>query len=97
MKKVFALAIAAVLSTSAFAADGAATYKSKCAGCHGPDGSKVIASLGVKPVNTPEVKEMGAAGVSDIVTKGKGKMPAFAGKLSPEEIHEVSEYVLTLK
>ena len=97
MKKVFAFAIAAVLSTSAFAADGAATYKSKCAGCHGPDGSKVIASLGVKPVNTPEVKKMGAAGVSGIVTKGKGKMPAFAGKLSPEEIHEVSEYVLTLK
>ncbi len=97
MKKVFAFAIAAVLSTSAFAAEGAATFKSKCAGCHGPDGSKVIASLGVKPVNTPEVKEMGVAGVSDIVTKGKGKMPAFAGKLSPEEIHEVSEYVLTLK
>ena len=97
MKKVFAFAIAAVLTTSAFADGGAATFKSKCAGCHGPDGSKVIAALGVKPVNTPEVKKMGAAGVGDLVTKGKGKMPAFAGKLSPEQIHEVSEYVLTLK
>ena len=97
MKKVFAFAVAAALSTSAFAAEGAATFKSKCAGCHGPDGSKVIAALGVKPVNTPEVKKMGVAGVSDLVSKGKGKMPAFAGKLSPDQIHEVSEYVITLK
>ena len=97
MKKVFAFAIAAALSTSAFAAEGAAVYKSKCVACHGADGSKVIAAMGVKPLNTPEVKKMGAAGVSTLVSKGKGKMPAFAGKLSPEEIHEVSEYVLTLK
>jgi mono/diheme cytochrome c family protein len=97
MKKVVAFAIAAALSTSAFAAEGAAVYKSKCVACHGADGSKVIAAMGVRPLNTPEVKKMGAAGVSTLVSKGKGKMPAFAGKLSPEEIHEVSEYVLTLK
>jgi cytochrome c6 len=97
MKRVFAFAIAAALSTSVFAADGAATFKAKCAGCHGADGAKVIAAMGVKPVNTPEVKKMGAAGVSSLVTKGQGKMPAFAGKLSPEEISEVSAYVLTLK
>jgi mono/diheme cytochrome c family protein len=97
MKTVFAFAIAGVLSTSLFAADGAATFKTKCAGCHGPDGTKVIAALGVKPLNTPEVKKMGTAGVDNIVTKGQGKMPAFAGKLSPEEISAVSAYVLTLK
>ena len=97
MKKVFAFAVAATLSTSLFAADGAAIYKSRCVGCHGADGSKVIAALGVKPVNSPEVKKMGAAGVGDVVAKGKNKMPAFAGKLTPEEIHEVSEYVLKLK
>lgn len=97
MKKVFAVVAAATLSTSLFAADGAALYKSKCVGCHGADGSKVIAALGVKPLNTPEVKKMGAAGVGDIVSKGKNKMPAFAGKMSPEEISAVSGYVLTLK
>jgi mono/diheme cytochrome c family protein len=97
MKKVFAVVVAATVSTSLFAADGAALYKSKCVGCHGADGSKVIAALGVKPVNTPEVKKMGPAGVSDLIAKGKNKMPAFAGKMTPEEIHEVSEYVLKLK
>ena len=97
MKKVFAFVAAATLSTSLFAADGAALYKSKCVGCHGADGSKVIASLGVKPLNTPEVKKMGPAGVSDLIAKGKNKMPAFAGKMTPEEISAVSAYVLALK
>lgn len=97
MKKFVAFASVAALSTSLFAADGGALFKAKCAGCHGADGSKVIAAMGVKPVNTPEVKKMGEAGVSSIVTKGQGKMPAFAGKMSPEEISAVSAYVLTLK
>ena len=97
MKKVFAFAAAATLSTSLFAADGAALYKSKCVGCHGADGSKVIAALGVKPLNTPEVKKMGPAGVSELISKGKNKMPAFAGKMTPEEVSAVSAYVLTLK
>jgi mono/diheme cytochrome c family protein len=97
MKKVLAVVFVAALSTSLFAADGAAIFKSKCAGCHGADGSKVIAAMGVKPVNTPEVKKMGESGVSNIVTKGQGRMPAFSGKLSADEISAVSKYVLTLK
>ena len=97
MKKVLAVAFVAALSTSLFAADGATIFKTKCAGCHGADGSKVIAAMGVKPVNTPEVKKMGAAGVANIVTKGQGRMPAFGSKLSPEEVKAVSAYVLTLK
>jgi cytochrome c553 len=32
------LSLAAALSLSAFAQDGAATYKAKCAACHGADG-----------------------------------------------------------
>jgi mono/diheme cytochrome c family protein len=98
MKKLFALAIVATMSMPLFAAaDGAALFKTKCAACHGPDGAKQIPALGVKPVNTPEVKKLGAAGVDGIVTKGQGKMPAFGGKLTAEEITAVSAYVLTLK
>jgi len=53
--------------------------------------------LGVKPLNTAAVKSMGPSGVSSIITKGQGKMPAFGGKLSNEEITAVTGYVLTLK
>ncbi len=97
MKKMFALAIVATMALPLFAADGAATYKAKCVACHGVDGAKTMPAMGVKQLNTPAVKAMGAAGVSSIVTKGQGKMPGFAGKLSAEEISAVSGYVLSLK
>ncbi len=97
MKKMYALAAVATLAMPLFAADGAATFKAKCAGCHGADGAKSIPAMGVKPVNTPAVKALGAGGVSTLVTKGKGKMPGFEGKMSAEEITAVSGYVLTLK
>lgn len=97
MKKYFAIAIVATMAIPLFAADGAAVYKAKCVACHGVDGAKTIPALGVKPLNTPAVKSLGAAGVNNIVTKGQAKMPAFGGKLSGEEITAVSGYVLTLK
>jgi cytochrome c6 len=98
MKKIFALAIVATMAMPLFAAaDGAALYKTKCAACHGADGAKAMPAMGVKQVNTPAVKAMGAAGVSSIISKGQGKMQAFAGKLTDEEISEVAKYVLTLK
>jgi mono/diheme cytochrome c family protein len=95
MKKLFALVLC--MAIPAFAADGAATYKAKCAACHGADGAKTMPALGVKPLNTAAVKAKGAAGIATIVTKGQNKMPAFEGKLSPDEIAATAKYVLTLK
>jgi cytochrome c6 len=97
MKKFFALAIVATMALPLFAADGAATFKAKCAGCHGADGTKAMPAMGVKPINSPEIKAKGAAALTTTVTKGQGKMPAFAGKLSDEEISAAVEYVLALK
>jgi cytochrome c6 len=97
MKKAFALAIIATMAMPLFAADGAAIYKAKCIACHGTDGAKTIPALGVKQLNTSEVKAMGVAGVTVVVTRGRGKMPAFGGKLSAEEISATAKYVLSLK
>jgi mono/diheme cytochrome c family protein len=97
MKKFLAVVFVAALSASAFAADGAATFKSKCAGCHGPDGTRAIAAMGVKPINTPEVKKLGEAGVANIVTKGQGRMPAVGASLPADQVKAVASYVLTLK
>ncbi len=93
MKKLFALAIVATMAMPLFAADGAAIFKAKCAMCHGMDGSKPAP----KGINGPDTQAKGAAGLTTIVTKGSGKMPAYEGKLSPEEISAVVDYVLTLK
>jgi cytochrome c6 len=97
MKKLFTLAIVATMAMPLFAADGAATFKAKCAGCHGADGSKAMPAMGVKPINTDETKAKGAAGLTTVVTTGQGKMPGFAGKLSAEEISATVDYVLSLK
>ncbi len=97
MKKMFALAIVATMAMPLFAADGAATFKAKCAACHGADGSKTIPAMGVPAINTSAVKAKGVAGLTTVVAKGVGKMPAFAGKLSDDEINSVVKFVLTLK
>jgi cytochrome c6 len=99
--------IAAVVSigmvsgvASAHAQAAAATYGSKCAMCHSADGSG----------STPAGKSMGAvsfksaelikASDSDLIaatTKGKGKMPAFAGKLTAPQITGLVAYIRTLQ
>lgn len=97
MKKMFAFAFVVTMAVPLLAADGATVYKAKCLGCHGADGAKTIPALGVKPLNTPAVKAMGASGVTSIITKGQGKMPAFGGKMTGDEISAAATYVLTLK
>lgn len=97
MKKLFSIAIVAAMATPLLAADGAAVFKAKCAGCHGADGTKSIAAMGVKPINTDAVKSKGADALTGTVTNGSGKMPAFKGKLGADEIASVVQYVLSLK
>ena len=88
------------LAGSAYAADGAAIFKAKCAMCHGADGSASTGmgkSMGLKPLGSPEVQKMSGADMTTFVANGKGKMPAFKGKLSDDEISAVVKYVHTLK
>lgn len=98
--KSLVLVASLALSCSAFAADGAATFKAKCAMCHGADGSASTGmgkSMGLKPLGSPEVQKMSDADLTALVANGKGKMPAFKGKLSDDEIGAVVKYVHTLK
>ena len=97
MKKVFAIAIVATMAMPLVAADGAAIFKAKCAGCHGADGTKSMAAMGIKPINSDAVKSKGAATLTGEVTNGVNKMPAFKGKLSEDEIGAVVQHVLSLK
>lgn len=80
-----------------FAADGAAIFKAKCSGCHGADGTKTIAAMGIKPINSAAVKSKGADTLKAEVTNGVNKMPAFKSKLSADEIGAVVQHVLSLK
>jgi cytochrome c6 len=84
----------AVSSISAVAQDAAATYKAKCAMCHGADGKG--GKMGTRDFASPEVKAETDAQLTDIITKGKGKMPSYSGKLSDADIKGMVAYVRSL-
>jgi len=71
-------------------------YKSKCAGCHGADGSadtKAGKNTGAHDFRLPDVEKETDATLIEIVTKGKKKMPKFEEKLKAKEIKMLVEYV----
>ncbi len=88
--------MAASTMTAAFA-QGADNYKAKCAMCHGADGlasGPAGKAMKVPPFNTSKMSE------SDMTAEtkaGKGKMPAFTGKLTDPQIKEVVAFVHTLQ
>jgi len=91
------LLLAVALPMAAFA-DGAALYKSKCAPCHGPDGSgqtPVGKSLKVRDLRSPEVQKLSDAEITKVLMDGKGKMPA--SKLAAADIKAVIAFIRTLK
>ena len=77
---------------------GEATYKAKCAGCHGPAGtpSAGMAKMGVKPASDPEIKALTVAQISAVVKNGKGKMHAVAGLTDPQ-IKDAATFYKSLK
>jgi len=72
-----------------------ATYKAKCAGCHGADG-KGKASMKTKDLASDEVQKMSDADLSAVITKGKAPMPAY-GSMTPEQVKDMVAYIRTFK
>jgi len=91
---LLAIGLIAACAAPAFADDAAATYKAKCAACHGPDGKG--GKMGTRDFASPEVKAETDAQLTDIITKGKGKMPSYTGKLKDDEIKGLVTYVRSL-
>jgi len=91
------------LLTASFAAasaqDAAATYKAKCAMCHGADGkgSAMGQKMGARDLTAPPASTESDSDWITITTKGKNKMPAYDGKLSADQISGLVKYIRTLK
>ena len=85
------------IAMPAVAADGAATFKALCAMCHGADGTRDNPGMGTKSLAGPDVQKQSDADLIAAVSKGKGKMPGYAGKLSDDEIKGVVAFIRTLK
>jgi mono/diheme cytochrome c family protein len=96
---VFAITLVFAVS-SAGAQSGADTYKSKCMMCHAADGSgSTPAGKAMKaiPFSAPELVKASDADLIAATKNGKGKMPAYSGKLTDPQIKDVIAYVRTLQ
>jgi cytochrome c6 len=78
---------------------GEATYKARCQSCHGAEGTPnpgIAKAMGVKPVSDPSVKSMSEAQMILVTETGKGKMPAYKGKLTDAQIKDSVAYFRSL-
>lgn len=93
--------LAAFVGVPAFAqAPGAATYKAKCAMCHGADGlaaTPMAKSMKVLSFKAPAMIKASDAQFIASTKNGKNKMPAYKGKLTDAQINEVVAYIRTLQ
>ena len=95
------LAILIILSSvfiaQSYAADNAATtFTTKCAMCHGADGqgkTPMGTKFNIKNLASPEVQKESVAELTQTITKGRNKMPAYEGKLTKDEIAQLAAYV----
>ncbi len=85
-------AIAVLAVTSQALAKAPDVFQQKCASCHGGDGAgtplgKKMGARDLKSTKLPRTE------IEKVIADGRGKMPAFRGKLSHEEIATLSGYI----
>ncbi len=71
-------------------------FKANCVLCHSADGSgssPTGKALKAKDLKSPDVQNVSDADLTAAITNGKGKMPAFGKKLSPDAIKGLVSYV----
>ena len=94
----FAVLSVMVLATGTMSfaqAAGEATFKSKCAMCHGATGAGDTPAG--KSMKVAPLAKMSEADMVAIITSGKGKMPSYKGKLTDAQITDLVSYIRTLK
>jgi cytochrome c6 len=106
MQKVFLSFIApSILCLIAFPtatqaqSDAAKLYKTNCALCHSANGSGDGPSgkaLHAKDLRSEEVQKQSDEALSEVITKGKGKMPAFGAKIKPDDVTNLVSYLRAL-
>ncbi len=82
------------------AAEAPAVFKAKCAACHGADATgqtTVGKTMKIRDFHSAEVQKQSDEELTKIIEGGKGKMPAFKGKLTNEEVVSVVKFIRSLK
>ncbi len=80
-------------------ADGASLFKTKCAMCHGPDGTgktPMGQKLNIRDLRSAEVQKQSDSDLAHVIGQGKARMPAFGKKLSEDQIKVLVTYLREL-
>ena len=75
-----------------------ATFRTKCAMCHGQDGggSEVGKSMNVPDLRSPLVQKLPDAELAQVISNGKGGMPSFKNSLNEDQIHSLVAQIRSL-
>jgi cytochrome c6 len=87
-------------SVTSLAQSASEIYVAKCQMCHAADGSgdtPAGKAMKARPFNSPDVLKESDADLIAIIKNGKGKMPAFAGKLTDAQITDLVAHIHTLQ
>ncbi len=82
------------------AKEGSSIFESKCFACHGKDAKGQTAmgkTLKIRDLHSAEVQKQTKEELTKIIEDGKGKMPAYKGKLSKDQINDLVDYIKSLK
>ena len=93
-----AAVVLTLIGTPLLAADAAALFKTKCFACHGEKGSGETVmgkKLGIRNLGSAPVQNQSDAALTAIITNGKQKMPAYGGKIPPDDIKALVAHIRT--
>src|ERR1700674_3486960 len=89
----------AVPSAMRAQSDADKIYKTNCVLCHSADGSgrsPTGKAMHTKDLRSDECQKQSDAALSEVITKGRGKMPAFGAKIKPDDVTKLVAYIRAL-
>jgi cytochrome c6 len=105
MRKSFLLTMVGMLcflaapSTIWAQSDADKIFKTNCVLCHSADGSgssPTGKAMHAKDLRSDEVQKQSDAALSEVITKGRGKMPAFGAKIKADDVTTLVAYIRAL-
>jgi cytochrome c6 len=95
------LSLAVFFSSLSYAqTPGSSSYKAKCQMCHGASGlgdTPAGKAMSVTSFSDPKITAMSDAALLAVIKSGSGKMPAYQGKLTDDEVTFLLQYIHQLQ